>query len=183
MNDQFSLEQIAQRELDAGERLLWSGSPNPWSHIRKGLPLFIFSIPWTAFALFWTYGAAGFKVPDFTEPFDFFPLFGVPFILIGIGMMSSPLYYYFTAKRTLYALTTKRAMIIKYGTRKYVKSYTDEDIRNIERKEKADGSGDIVFRQEVSTNSKGHTTTTNVGFFGIQDVRTVEKMLIEQFKK
>ena len=30
--------------------------------------------------------ASGFKIPDFKEGFDLFPLFGVPFVLIGLAM-------------------------------------------------------------------------------------------------
>ena len=62
---------VVQRELDSGERLLWTGRPNPgsaaagsWGGVFGGL--FII-----AFAIFWMTGASQAGAPAI------FPLFGL----------------------------------------------------------------------------------------------------------
>ena len=88
--DSLRAGQPLENELDEGETVVWVGRPSTRRMLWRALPIVLFAIPWTAFAIFWTFGAAGFKVPDFQQGFDFFPLFGIPFILIGLGMFSSP---------------------------------------------------------------------------------------------
>jgi hypothetical protein len=41
-----------------------------------------------------------------------FPLFGVPFVLIGLGMLAAPYWMRRKAQNTVYALTDKRALIL-----------------------------------------------------------------------
>ncbi len=74
----YDLRDMVERELNKNERVLWVGQPLPAKMARKSLPAVLFGIPWTGFALFWMAGASGFRVPDFDEPFDFFPLFWTP---------------------------------------------------------------------------------------------------------
>ncbi len=45
----------------------------------------------------------------------FFPLFGVPFLLIGLGMLAAPLWAYLRTRGTVYAVTEGRAVIILGG--------------------------------------------------------------------
>lgn len=87
------LRDFVEAEINTGEVITWIGSPVPRLFARRAWPLVLFGIPWTAFAVFWMFGAAGFKMPVFQKPGDAFPLFGIPFILIGCGMLSSPLWW------------------------------------------------------------------------------------------
>ena len=61
MNIDFEAQQAAQAQLDAGERLLWHGRPDPKRQMLGGLAIMLFGIPWTAFALFWTGAASGLR--------------------------------------------------------------------------------------------------------------------------
>jgi len=45
------LESILRRELLPAERLLWSGRPDP-ARLRAAFAIWLFAVPWTAFALF-----------------------------------------------------------------------------------------------------------------------------------
>src|SRR6478609_3430837 len=101
----FKLQQLIHSELRPSEVLAWSSSPRPGRMALRALPLVLFGIPWTAFALFWIAGASGFKMPDFSHGFGFFPLFGVPFVLIGFGMLTSPYWMRRKARRTAYVVT------------------------------------------------------------------------------
>ncbi|MEP1077527.1 hypothetical protein NDI52_19185 [Leptolyngbya sp. PL-A3] len=88
-----ALRRKIDNELEAREFIKWVDQPIPRFFTASSIGAVLFGIPWTSFALFWTWGAAGFEFPDFREgvqPQYFFALFGVPFILIGLAMLSSP---------------------------------------------------------------------------------------------
>ena len=182
MQSPLDLQQIAVNEVAPdGESVLWFGRPNPVRLALTAFPIFIFAIPWTAFALFWMYGAAGFKFPpDFSgDAFSFFPLFGVPFVLIGIAMLSSPLFTYAKAFRTIYIVTNKSIRILTTGRTKKVETFTANDIGKIERKEKPNDSGDLVFKYDISYDSNQKRRAKPVGFYGIPNVKSVELHLVQ----
>lgn len=181
MNAPFDIQQIAASEIaPEGERLVWCGQPDPYRLASTMLPIFLFALPWTAFALFWMYAAAGFRMPaDFAEgTFPYFSLFGIPFVLIGAGMLFAPLYMYVKAFQTVYVVTDKTLRIITAGRMKKVETYTANDIRKIVRMERPDGRGDVVFKQDVTYDSRRKRKVSQAGFFGIADVREVERHII-----
>lgn len=176
----YDIQQIAVQEAGAdGERLVWCGQPDPLRIATSGIPISLFAIPWTSFALFWVYAASGFQFPpDFTEGgFAYFPLFGVPFVLIGIGMLFTPLYQYSKAFRTVYMVTDKTARIIILGRTKSVHTFSGADLDLLQRNERKDGSGDLIFRNEISFTTKGNRKVKAIGFYGISHVRSVEQHL------
>ncbi len=160
-----------------GESVLWCGQPDPIRLALTTLPIFIFAVPWTAFAAFWIYGASGFQFPpDFSnDGFSYFPLFGVPFLLIGVAMLSAPFWMYSKAFRTIYIVTNKSIRIVTMGRTKKVESYSAKDIGTIERKEKPNGTGDIIFRTELTYDSRNRQKSTPIGFYGVPEVRIVEQ--------
>jgi hypothetical protein len=107
-----------------------------------------------------------------------FALFGVPFVLVGLGMLTSPYWLYKKAKQTVYGLTNRRAIIITGGSTKKVQSYTGSDMGVIERTERSNGTGDVVF-----ATVEGKKSVEQVGFMGISDARRVERLLLDTFKK
>jgi len=147
---------------------------------RIAIPAVLFGIPWTAFAIFWTVmagwaawqkGGAGW--------FWLFPLWGVPFVLAGFGMSSSPYWVYRRAKRTAYLLTNRRAIIISIGWRGNVSSRSFEAavLTDLRRKERPDGSGDLIFTQDISNSQRDRSCSTEVGFLAISNVREVENQV------
>lgn len=143
----YKIQNLIQSELSPSERLIWSSSPNPSRMAKKTLPLVLFGLPWTAFALFWMAGASGFKLPDFSHRFDIFPLFGLPFIPIGFGMLSSPYWAAKKAVSTGYVVTNKRAIIFEanlFGGVS-IRSFMPNQLSEIRRVQKDDGSGDFVI--------------------------------------
>jgi hypothetical protein len=185
------LDVLVRSELSDGERLLWVGQPRPSRIAYGAIPLVLFGIPWTAFALFWvamSYTMSGGfnQVNGGPAPFGvfrFFPLFGLPFVLIGLGMLSSPYWLWRQAKRTCYALTDRRAILWKAGMfgSVTVRSYGPEALDRVTRTSYADGCGDLVFEEVVTagTDSEGRRTarTSRYGFMAIKQVREVEELL------
>jgi hypothetical protein len=164
-------------ELKPGEVAAWVGQPDPAKYMRAGFIIWSFFIPWTAFALFWMAGASGFKVPDFSNGWSFFPLFGLPFLLIGIGGLSAPFWLRRKAANMLYVVTNQRAFSLE-GARSYtVRSYSPRQLTRITRKENPDGSGDLVIEFTAYKDSDGDYRQRGNGFYAIPDVREVERLL------
>jgi hypothetical protein len=180
---------IVQDELASDEKLLWCGKPTPQRAFWAASFIWFFAVPWTAFAIFWIWGAAGMGSdmgerplsPGFNMRF-IFPLFGLPFVFVGLGMLSAPFWAYSKATKTVYGITNKRLLIIvDTGRSRTVQSYGSDDIGDIKRTERPDKSGDLTFAQQMTSTSKGGQRTTDIGFLGIPEVRSVENLLRATF--
>ncbi len=169
----WEFEDLVKRELEAGERVLWMEHPVARYFTPASRASFLFAIPWTAFSIFWICGAAGFKLPDFSKGGAvLFPLFGLPFLLIGLGMLSSPIWTYRRARRTVYVITNRRAISFAAGRRMTIRSFAPDELYDVYRTEKRDGSGDVIF------GGASHAGEEPVqGFYNVRDARTVEQML------
>jgi hypothetical protein len=184
--DRAQAEQVAASQLDAGERLLWTGFPNPAAVALRSLPVTFFGIPFTAFACFWIWQAWSMTShgPKAPGPFVLFPLFGIPFLLVGLAVLGTPLWVLLGAKTTVYAVTEKRALIITGSASRGIQSFTPADMCDITRQERPDGSGSVYFASRtVTTSSNGIARMARIGFEGIPDVRQVEQLLRDQMGK
>jgi len=138
------------------------------------------SIPFTAFAIFWMYGAAGFKVPVLREGIKsehLFALFGVPFILVGFWMFASPFREWLKAFRTVYLVTDKRAISIESGWFTTIRNYTPAQLKDLYRKERGDGTGDVVITTRLRRGGEGNSWTEEIGFMNVRNPREVERLL------
>jgi hypothetical protein len=145
-----SPEDAVRTHLEPGEKLLWSGMPA--GGIRPGpqdAMLIPFSIAWTSFSVFWEImvcrGLFGGHNAEAAGWFSWiFPLWGIPFILVGLYLMFGR--YWVDAKRrenTFYGITNKGVIIISGMTNRNVKSMHFASISDISMTQKPDGSGTI----------------------------------------
>ena len=151
--------------------------PKPRFFSGSTVGMFFFAIPWTAFSVFWMAGASGFKIPQFNQGSDFFPLFGLPFFLIGIGMLSSPWWAYRKQLKTVFLITDRRVITIHGGRTSTVRSYLPENLKDIFRREHKDGTGDVIFSRTEWRDVDGDKHVHDHGFFRIQNAKSVETML------
>lgn len=171
---------------------MWSGQPRAWGLARQSIGTAIFGVLFLAFAVFWVTMAttmmSGAKAPSILS--TVFPLLGTPFVLIGLGMTVSPLLARLRASRTAYFVTDRRAVTIDasaFGSVS-VLSYGANDLSNMERVERTDGSGDLVFQRFASYSGARSdagarkVTMRACGFIGIDDVREVERVVRETLK-
>lgn len=179
------LDQALRRELVAGERFLWSKQPLA-RRLKGGFAIWIFAIPWTVFALFWESAAflpwfASSKTPDVVRlTFGIvMPLFGLPFILIGLWMLWRPLKAVRQAKNTIYCLTTRRVIRIVDGKPRTVASVLLDQIGPIDRSEAADGTGHLYIQTHSHVDSEGDRTTERFEVLGVPDVARLERLLLE----
>jgi hypothetical protein len=125
-------------------------------------------------------GASGFKLPDLREglqPQHLFALFGIPFVLVGFGMLSSPLWVWQAARKTVYLITDKRAILIQGGGSTTIRSYLPDQLMDIYRKERDDRTGDVVISIRRWKDSDGDNRSEEIGFLGVRNPREVENIL------
>lgn len=170
-----------EAELQSGERVVWSGQPIASRFARRRMAAVLLGIPWTAFAIVWMAGVSGDKMLDFSHGFDLFPLlFGVPFVLAGFGMLSSPYWMMRKARKTAYVITDRRAIVLAGGPRgsTVIRSFEPDQLKDIRRVQKADGTGDLIFERTWALDDHGmQTSRTDHGFLAIADVRSIEQTI------
>ena len=144
------LETALQHELRHGERVLWQGRQLDRLSPRM-FGSWLFAIPWTGFALFWSFmawigagqandGSTGGQVAAIM-----FPLFGLPFVLIGCWMLATPFLARANAANMIFAVTDQRVLRLYRGSRLKVDSLEADRIGNLSRSEGADGSGTLTL--------------------------------------
>ena len=176
----YKIQEMVSNELEDGERVEWLDMPRPRFFTPASAGAFLFAIPWTAFALFWMCGAAGFKIPDFQGPESFFCLFGVPFVLIGFGMLSTPLWAYRSSRKTVYVITDRRAITFEGAFNITIRSYTPDKLQSVYRKQKWGGTtGDIFIEYApwLKTNAENNMAQQVSGFMNIENAKEVERLL------
>ncbi len=171
-------------ELRPGERIDWVGQPIPARLARKGIAIVLFGLPFTAFALFWMYGASGgfsrhSGFPDDGGFTRIFPLFGLIPLLAGLGMLTSPYWLLRKARRTVYAVTDRRALVIEgriFGGIT-VRSFEPGELADRRRVQHADGTGDLILERQWRTQNEVRRGSPEVGFLAIADVKQVDDLL------
>ena len=142
--DEPSQQAALQRYLLDGERLLWTGQPDPRRLFSAGdLFLIPFSLMWGGFALFWEATAIGFSSNASGGPIVFFLLWGIPFVVAGqYFIWGRFIYKRWDRKRTIYAVTTRRVLVLR-GSR--LQTIFVKQLPHMNQTVRADGSGSIEF--------------------------------------
>jgi hypothetical protein len=140
--------------LDPGERVLWAGQPRQGIFLRSSdWGLIPFSLMWGGFAIFWETTAVssmwrGKGVPLMFS--IFFPLFGVPFVLVGLYFIFGRFFVdAWLRRRIWYGITDRRALIIITGSNRKVTSFDLRSIGEVNFLQHSDGSGSLVFGPTV----------------------------------
>ena len=157
-----------QGELLAGERLLWTGQPDP-RVIFERVDIFLvpFSLLWGGFALVWEAGVLGLGV--FGEGHRsavpwFFVLWGIPFVLVGLYFIAGRFFYKaWRKRRTYYALTNKRALVLVEGRGRTLRACFLSAVPTINKSVRSSGVGTITFG---NTSWASMYDNTGMDFFG-----------------
>jgi hypothetical protein len=188
------IDSAVHNELRDGEELWYAGMPSPSRMGRKMWPIALFGLFFGGFAAFWiTMAAAGvwFGAANATEKtgssgaagvaagvFMLFPLFGLPFLLIGLAMISSPFWVGRKARRTACCVTNQRAMQIECGRSIKVQSWSALDLDEISKTLHPDGTGSLTFASSLVQRAKGGVREVAQGFYGVPDPRACEEALL-----
>lgn len=152
------LRAALERELAADEAALWHG----WQLARIEPRMFltyIFAIPWTAFSVLWTTlaaGAVGAMGDDGPGLIGWaFPLVGLPFVAIGIGMLAQPFVPFWQGGRVLFVVTDRRVLRFRAGRSLSVDAVPADRIGFVRRRERPDGSGELALTLKAGRGLKG----------------------------
>jgi hypothetical protein len=161
------------RRLASGERLIWWDRPDPVGFAKRDLNFgTLFGVFFFLFAIFWMTQAS-------RAPGPFF-LFGVPFVLVGLWMVSTPLRAYWSAGRTVFALTDRRALILTGGK---VAARPLEHMSFVETEAHADGRGDVLFLNEPASygpdNWNNQARMRKSGFIAVADAERVAHEMLK----
>lgn len=146
--------------LDDHEKVMWSAKPKFWPYVLQSIPLVIFGLIWLAMlspfiVMFFgmplltdalpeptSYSINGQEVSQeefestTASAFSIFSmvqiLFLAPFLLIGLGMLSAPVWAALAYRKEAYAITDKRVLISKGIIGTDFKMLDYDQIKNIE---------------------------------------------------
>ncbi|MBK9119333.1 MAG: hypothetical protein IPM18_06970 [Phycisphaerales bacterium] len=178
------LQPLVERELEAGERLIWAHRPLVRVlSLSMVLPPLL-ALPWVALGV----GGLWFSMRVGSGTSGGFAatlavVCSLPALLIGGPLLAAPLWAVRRDRRTLYAITDRRAIVLVAAWRLVVRSYYSEHLRNLKRMERRDGSGDIVFERFTTTDSTDSAHPERRGFLSIRNVRQVEELLRDVVKR
>ncbi len=170
-----------------GEIVKWAGIPNAGSAFVHGCAAWLMGIPWTALTggIFIALLAAAFSgKPPPGGLTGFLVLFMIvmtifvgAFVLLGLGMMAAPFWAYAKARRTVYAITDRRVIIVHYGRLTETKTLTLDRIVRWSRKERRDGSGSLRLVIGFEKDSDGDTSEVSEELFAVPNVREAERLI------
>jgi len=165
--------EIVDRELKADERVLWITRPNALLVARPSGVLLVFGFLFLSSLL-----GAFIDTVHVPHGLDLGGIvFAVTFAVVIIGLSSVPIQQYYVARRTTYAITDRRIMVIcDFGKTKKVESYLNLEPNDLKRTEHANGSGDLhlIWRRSNTRDMHG-----DVVLIGIPNVREVEEIVRE----
>jgi len=147
-----SAEDAVRSCLESNEKLLWSGKPATGIRLRPADAAMIpFSIFWTGFAVFWEIMAcsalwAKGAAKEAGWFFWIFPLWGIPFILIGLYLLFGR--FWTDAKQrenTSYGITDRRVIMIAGLWNQKVRSLDLKSLSDFTMTQRSDGSGNITM--------------------------------------
>ena len=179
----YQLDTLLRDELKPGELLLWHGQPDLWRLVRHGvlvIPVGFLIVGFSGFILFLVYNDFDPTAPDVL---GFLPI-GIAsfFLLAGLAIIFYPFYAGFhEARKTAYAITSAKAIIISprlLGGFK-IRSFQPNQLRDISRNQFSNGGGDLFIARDHTHDSETDAIRdyTSVVFYGIPDVREVERIL------
>jgi hypothetical protein len=173
------LQKLVNRELQARENVIWSAQPGLRRFVVQGLAVAAFGAVWTALILLGIWQFIGFWGGGPVVPFDIATLvLGIPFLLIGLGLLSAPYWAIRKARRTAYALTGRRVLIVERTTwSRTVRSCEFAQLGRMVRRENSAGRGDLILQEIFDRGGDGQLYIKEIGLFGLTNVREVEKLI------
>ena len=183
MVDDPQLRSLINAELQRGEKLLWVGKPTPLRVVMQNREVVIVGVLLLIVmicVLFIFPNAHVFSVNLVGLGFSFGWILLI-FVLLGLTYFARPIYDYFMARRTIYAVTDRRALILK-GRLRGRKALSYRQLEQVKRRDQLNGRGDLIFGSEtyvVRRSSGVRVRTRKIGFFGIENAREVEALLLE----
>jgi hypothetical protein len=147
-----------------------------------------FSLMWGGFAIFWEWSVLNIPRHANNAPGPFsligyiFPLWGIPFVCIGLYMIFGRFFYkVWIKKRTTYAVTDKRILVVTEGFRRQVQAQFLNQVPTINKSISSNGVGSLIFgnlsfggMMYANSGMGFWGTRMNMGVLGFYDIHDAE---------
>lgn len=190
-----AIESEFNQELSAGEEMLWSGVPDPMayaSRCRSTVRVYVVLLSILEFLLVFAVFAVGVAGGEFSEagrlPNEvatkdvlMVAIFLLIPVLFAVHVLLMPRRERRKAAGTRYALTTERVIRIEQGKHGEVTREENaiDQLTHLSRVERPSGFGDLRFHKKPGAGSGYADQDCRIdGFYGIPDVREVERLLL-----
>ena len=171
-----------QPEMRPHERLIWADRPVRGTAPRLvgrrlllGLAVTGFACAWIGAAWLITGAIAG-REGELTV--RLFPLFGVPFVLLGLAILVSAAFIPARLRSTVYGLSNERIVLLAGSPRHSVRSLDLATVSGTERRERADGSGDLMLF--AGRAGREGARAPLLALFGVADVGRIGREIERQ---
>jgi hypothetical protein len=173
---------IAATERAAGsEKILWASRPDSAKTVSYGLRNEYWgAIFLLAFSVLWMFGATGFGTFPQTHSafFYIFPLFGLPFLGMGILAVTAPWRDARRADRTVFALTDNRLIhVTSKSSGLTTQSIFPTNMLNIETTDSPDATGTIVITLSDTETWGDGRRNKRLPLIGVEDPATAMRLL------
>ena len=161
-----------QRELDAGERMLWSGRALPGLRVESGSLLqSAFGLVFFSISVFSLYAAG-------KESTVFPVLWTSLFVMVGSYHFAGHFFWNaFCRRYTEYAVTNQRVIVRSGILSETTQSIEYCKIRTLTLSEKSDGSGTIQFGEANAVSAGEGITSSATKMEAIPDARSVYNII------
>lgn len=197
MRDAIELPAHVARAVEArtaGQRVLWVGRPAWKVVLRWGMLIWLVAVPWTVFSVGWTLTAAAmiWGPPSDNMPAGMrsvmgvlVPLWGVPFVVVGLGMLASPFWMARKAYNTAYAVTDQGlvTLVASPSGAIEVRERHRGEVQGVELFEWRDGSGTVKVHVGWKTDSDGDRVKDEEQWLGIPDAARVERLVRSMIRR
>jgi len=174
----YLIEEEFRDDLLKDEKTLWISQPEALI-LFTGADVFLvpFSLLWGGFAIFWEVSALFmfFSTREGKSAMPIiFPLFGIPFVIIGLYFMFGRFIYKNWKKRnTYYAVTNKRVLVLAKLFSRSLNAINIDSIPTINKTIRSNGIGTIKFGNvNWMVSMYGNTGMDFFGSFGGADIPT-----------
>lgn len=165
------LQTRIEQTVTAKETIVYVGQPDPKVTAWRALPLVVVGGIFFAIATF-------FVILGIVLEFIAILIIGPLFMLIGGLLMLGPLWARLFAKRTVYVLTSHRAIVIRHGLLfgLSAQTYNRREVGRM-RKQRSwfvANAGDLVMHQEIHVHVDKHGVGHSVSQYGFMSLRDLD---------
>jgi len=171
-------------EVSPPEKVCWVGRPRAFRLIVNFIPVILGGFGVLAFPGFIAAFMSTMPAPQMPgrgwNSMPFFLVVCLPALAVSLICFATPMWAFAEQKRTLYTVTDRRLIVSRptWTGSIRTKSFLADDIGPLERFERPDGSGDLLFGLAVEFRRKnGVNDVGRLGFFGIAQVGEVESLI------
>jgi hypothetical protein len=171
MFTQDKLTQALTADLAPGERIIWSGRPDPTTSMVSDWPAIPFAAVWLAIS------GAGFHRSLTDGEKGGAAVTGV-FVLIGLFILSQPIMAFVRARSTAFAITDRRLLIARKNGRT-IKSILLSGIRQVERVHKRRGMT-LRIPTSLVSDGDGGQKVDYLELHGLRDGEKAYRLLVDR---